>query len=132
MDGPQGFIHRQGEIYEIKRGENVSQAKGLVHPKGRKHISFLPEADIQLEDVLFGTVSRNKFRVIEVERQNYEEFGVVINAYYENLDRIAPPERTTSVNTVNIGTMANSTLQQASPGAVQNLFLNSSFQVFLY
>jgi len=125
MDGPQSFIHRQGEVYEIRRGEYVCRAKGLVHPKGRKHISFLPDADVQLDDILFGTVSKNRFRVIEIERQGYEEFGVVINAYYENLDRIIPPNKSTSVNTVSIQTMTNSTLQQASPGAVQNLYLKN-------
>ncbi len=124
MDGPHGFIHRQGEVYEIRRGDNVCRAKGLVHPKGR-YLDFLPDVDVQLNDVLYGTVSKNRFRVIEIERQSYAEFGVVIKAYYENLDRVVPPEKASSANTVNIHTMTNSTLQQASPGAVQNLSLKN-------
>jgi len=127
MAGPQDFIESDGELYEIRRGDSVCRAKGLVLGKGqgRKHIIFLPETDVQLEDVLYGTISKNRFRVIEIERPNYGDFGVVIKAYIENLDRIVPPDKATSRNTINIHTMTNSALQQASPGAVQNLYLKT-------
>lgn len=124
MHGPHGFIHREGEIYEIRRGDQVRRAKALVHLNAG-YLDFLPDADVRLDDVLYGTVSKNRFRVLEIKRQSYAEFGVVIKAYYENLDRIVPPEKATSMNTVNIHTMTNSSLQQASPGAVQNLYLKS-------
>ena len=81
MSGPQDFIHDYGEMFDIRRGGRSTQAQGLKQSKGRKHVQFLDSADVRIGDVLYGTVSRNEFRVIEVERQDYRRFGIIINAY---------------------------------------------------
>ena len=117
MSGPQGFIHEYGEVFEVRRTGGSTQAQGLKQSTGRKHVQFLDSADVKVGDILYGTISGNEFRVIEVERQDYRQFGIIINAYYENVNRAAEPPRLTSVNTIHVGTMTNSALQQGSPGA---------------
>jgi hypothetical protein len=129
MSGPRDFIRDYGEVFDIRRGDGSTQAQGLKQSKARKHVQFLDSADVRVGDILYGTVSRNEFRVTEIERQDYRRFGIIINAYYENLNRAPEPAAPTSVNTINVGTMTNSALQQASPGAQQILSLDTEHRV---
>jgi hypothetical protein len=129
MSGPQDFIYEYGEMYEIRRDGGSTRAQGLKQSKGREHVQFLPSADVKVGAMLHGTVSGNDFRVIEIERQDYKRFGVIVNAYYENFHRIAEPTAVTSGNTINVGTMTNSSLQQASPGASQRLSVSAESRV---
>ena len=114
------LLTSQGEVFEIRRGSHVSTAKGLPNREksgGRRYIGFKPDVEVIAGDELVGMVSGNHYLVTGIERQLFNGQLFQVKAFYDQPH--AP-----AVNTINVGSMVNSTIQQGSPGAMQQVVIS--------
>lgn len=108
-----------GVDYEIHRGDSVSVHRGSKHREDHgsrnEYIGFSADTDVRPGDVLVCTVTENEYLV---SRTAKDEFlgSVSIKAYFDS-----PHSGRASHVSFNIGTMTNSAIQHASPGATQSV-----------
>ena len=111
------FILKDGEFFEVWRDNQTAFiAKGLRNT-ARKYIGFPPGTTIRPDDVLLGQLSRTEFRVIDVDSTVVRGRIFQVKAFYEDKSQM----KKEPTNSITIGTMVNSALQQGSAGATKSL-----------
>ena len=88
----------------------------------RKYIGFHPGTDIRRGDLLRGKTSGTEFLVVDVDAMIVHGKVFSVKAYYAVQDTI----KREPTNSINIGQMVNSAVQQGSPGSAQSLYVTIS------
>src|SRR5690242_8595650 len=99
-----------GERFSITRGELRQAAMGLKDHTNHT-VTFPPEADVRVDDVLRGAASHDPLYVLDADRQATGEIPTVIVAHYETeaeRQRRLESERRSSAPSFTMGDVHNS------------------------
>lgn len=123
----QRLMEEHGEDFEVRRDDGTtSNARGLRnHEKATKkaYVGFPPGTTLRVGDLLVGTVSKDRLRVLNVVSDFMYGEVLQIKAFSESEESYQQRTARSPASSINIGTMTNSAIQQNSPGAVQSLAL---------
>lgn len=121
------FIDKYGELFLVHREGQEFELRGLHADDDEPYLRFRPGADIRMGDRLTGTITRRKYEIVEVENDQVRGKLFQVKAFYErpNSRRMKTSSQSNQQPiSINVGSMVNSSIQQASPGAIQTISLS--------
>ena len=112
------FMRSHGQDFELVRNAQVtSVVRGLPNTDDDgNYIGMNPETDVREGDTLRGKVSHQDHSIVVVKRSVVGERVWQVRAYYRLKEALPIVS-----NTITIGSMSNSAVQQASPGATVSI-----------